>query len=311
MPYYLVLLIASLFCASPILAANKKNSITTKTLSKNLSANKVNKKSGKKSKISQLKAQITTLNTSAEKLDSKIIIADYFLESDLDTKSCDDIIVGGCNFRDSLFNQEYFHKTTIHIFNNLILATQLYDSPINIRKKYAKIKNGRHIFTTINGNKMAVLVDEGVVKNTAILSGSLANEAKSEECFYADKLFAYTQLYNQQIEQQDFFFKTIYDSDLKQVITFKHQDKTFATIYDNNTNSWRNIDNLILCRKNREQNLRQKIFNSKQCLQKLSCLDPQKAMQNECLDVFYVDIEICSLQEDCQEELVVNSCLVR
>jgi len=310
MPYYLVLLIASLLCTSPLLAASKKNSTITKTLSKNLSTNKVNKKSGKKSKISRLKAQIIAPNTSIDQLDSKIIVADYFLESDLDIKSCDNIVVGGCNFRDSLFSQEYFHKTTIHIFNNLILATQLYDSPINIRKKYAKIKNGRHIFVTTNGNKIAVLVDEGVVKNTALLSGSLANEAKSEACFYADKLFAYTQLYNQQIEQQDFFFKTIYDGDLKQITTFKYQDKTFATIYDNNTNSWRSIDNLTLCRKNKEQNLRQKIFNSKQCLQKLSCLDPQKAMQNECLDVFYVDIEICSSQEDCQEELVVNSCLV-
>lgn len=292
---------------------NSKNSKKTKTIAKKISKNHQQKKPKNKKFIfknpeSNDNFDLQPKNTSIE--------TDYFLEIELTQQNCDNTIVNKCFFADSLFGKPYFHPTTLHIFSNKILATQLAYHRNSIQKTYPKIINKNYDFYTTKYNKINFTAFNGNI-NKFFLS-STSNEIKAQPCLFADKLFVHQQIYAP-TTTQDLFFKIPNNSHLKQLSFFWHNQQQYAILYNNQHSSWQTIENLILCQdKSKNQSLEilatilwQKTFHQEQCTKKLACLTQNIAeAKKECETLNNVDLEICFQQEKCQEVLEINNCQV-
>ena len=237
---------------------------------------------------------------------------DYFLEIELTQQNCDKTIVSKCFFADSFFEKAYFHPTTLHIFNDKILATQLVYHNNFIQKNNPKIINQNYNFTTIKQNKISFSVFEGNLTN--LYFSTINNENKSDPCLSVDKLFLHEQLYNN-LTTQDIFFKVPNKSELKQLGLFEYNQQKYAVLYNGQNKSWQTIDNLILCQNIPQENsqniLWQKTFTQEQCSQKLACLTQNTTKSSEtCKILSNIDLEICFLQEKCSEVFEINKCLI-
>jgi hypothetical protein len=237
---------------------------------------------------------------------------DYFFEIELTPQNCNNTIISKCFFADSLFEKAYFHPTTLHIFSNKILATQLTYQNNNIQKSYPKIINKNYSFITNNHNKISFNVIEGNI--TDLYFSNTSNENKSSPCLFADKLFLHQQLYAN-LTTQDIFFKVPNKSELKQLGLFEYNQQKYAILYNNQNKSWQTIDNLILCQNKSQENsqniLWQKTFAQEKCSQKVACLT-QKTTESStnCQALSNIDLEICFAQEKCLEVFEINKCVI-
>lgn len=286
------------------------------TLAQNTSKknNKVAIKKHKINKKHKVKKQKFVLKNPEENHQPNLVFkeTDYFLEIELTPQNCNNTIASKCFFADSLFEKAYFHPTTLHIFGNKILATQLTSRNNNLQKSYPKIINKNHSFITTNQNKINFSVFNGNI--TELSLSQSANENKSNPCLFADKLFLHQQLYAN-IKTKDIFFKTPNKSELKQLSLFEHNQQKYAILYNNHSKSWQTIDNLILCQNKHQENsqniLWQKTFTQEQCSQKLACLTENTAeLPENCKMLNNVDLEVCFSQEKCSEVFEINKCQI-
>jgi len=276
--------------------------------------NKVAIKKHKINKKHKAKKQKFVLKNPEENHQPNLVFTetDYFLEIELTPQNCNNTIASKCFFADSLFEQAYFHPTTLHIFSNKILATQLTSRNNNLQKSYPKIINKNYSFITTNQNKISFSVFDGNITELSLSQN--ANEPKSEACLFADKLFLHQQLYAN-IKAQDIFFKIPNKSELKQLNLFEYNQQKYATLYSNQSKSWQTIDNLILCQNKSDPNsqniLWQKTFSQEQCSQKLACLTSNTAQPTKnCQELSNVDLETCFSQEKCSEVFEINKCQI-
>jgi hypothetical protein len=313
----ILLFLLILFCYSTSFSQNinkqnqTKNIHKTKLNHKKINKNRHQKKTPHKKLILQNLKSITDSNIEAK---DTSLATDYFFEIELDQQNCDNTIVSKCFFADSLFAKPYFHPTTLHIFNNKILATQLFYHKNSIQKTYPKIIDKNNFFSTTNHNKISFVVFNGNIKQLNL--SSTINENKATPCLFADKLFLHQQIYSD-TKTQDVFFKNSNNSELKQLSMFSANQQQYALLYNNKNNSWLTIDNLILCQNKKENNqpeiLWQKTFNQQQCATKLACLtqtETEEQSKEECKKLNNVDIEICFQQEKCQEVIEINNCQI-
>jgi len=318
MPYFLVfknikniskilLFLLIFFCYNHTFAQNitkKPNKIATKK-----------HKITKKNKIKKQKFTIKNHEINHQQKNQPNISfteTDYFLEIELTPQNCNNTIISKCIFADSLFEKPYFHPTTLHIFNNKILATQLTYHKKNLQKSYPKIFNKNYNFITTNQNKISFNVLDGNITELSLSQST--NENKSNPCLFVDKLFLHQQLYAN-IKTQDIFFKIPNNSELKQLNFFEYNNQKYALLYNNQSKSWQTIDNLILCQNKYQENLQnilwQKTFTQEQCSQKLACLTENNIeLLKNCQALNNVDLESCFLQEKCSEVFEINKCQI-
>lgn len=241
------------------------------------------------SKNTVLKKDIRTANSNNKKLkrdikfkrisrNSILIPPNYLLEASL-LQNCDKMTNSECFRKDSFFSNPYFHKTTIFIFNNKIVAEQFFDNQnSDINKIFIKIVDGSYALNTNNGNKISFNVKNGIVENLILVSGKIAKEKLiTSKCILAEKTYGFYNAYN----NSDYFKKTISFKDdnnftgLHEAIIFSEQTEQseivqseLMAIFKKGNKVPFSIEKINICKKANDQIYRVRKFSKKECNKK-------------------------------------------
>jgi len=204
-----------------------------------------------------------------------LIPSNYLLEASL-SKDCDKMTNTECFRKDSFFGDPYFHKTTIFIFNNKIVAEQFFNNEnSDIDKNFIKIVDGSYVVNTNSGNKISFNVKNGIVENLILVSGKIAKEKLiTSKCILAEKTYGFYTAYN----NNDYFKKAISFKDdnnftgLYEAVIFSEQkdqseivQSELMAIFKKGNKAPFSIEKINICKKIDDQIYRFRKYSKKEC----------------------------------------------
>ena len=305
-----------------------------KNIAKKVAPKKNIKKTKKVKKIKKTKPVIVkTIETENKKFiteSGRKINSDYFLQI-IAKKSCDSLTNTECFRRDRKFEEPYFHKTVISIFNNKIIAEQ-YFTTTNNKKIFLKVNNGNYQLTTTNDNLISFSVQNGIVKDLILYSGNLERETfMASKCVIAEKNYGFFLAHNQQpkISEASYFANKNNFEGVRNLIIFSDIENidnlTLQDLMAVEVKAYNNIvpiQNLNLCKRSKSDILEVRDISKAECRKRQECLilinsNPDfkdKIIDESCLGYFdskREDFVSCSKQDDCNDYTVIKDCEVK
>ncbi len=221
----------------------------------------------------------------------KNIDSTYFLQISLDDEGCKKAFDQSCYFRDSLFEELYFHGATLDVAFNKIFATQ----DFNNKTTSLKVRDGSYLLHTNNENLVSFAVKNGVVDNLQLLEGNLAKESQiTSKCSKAKHLYNFYTIYNkmEEISKESGNFKDNHDfQGLSEYIIFAENNNPSELMAVQKTadGTISAISNIELCKMPRAQILTLRHNSAEECT-----LNPEN--------------QECAKYQNCENKVAVESC---
>lgn len=195
----------------------------------------------------------------------------YFLQFELDKKTCEKIIGNECFRRDHMRDLPYYHESRIIIFNEKIFAEQFFENrEKSTNMLLLKVNDGNYKLIDEKKNLISFTAKNGVVSNLKLLKGDLKKEKKLEsKCDLSQVTYGFHQVHEKaQIVEKSAFFRDEYNFDgLKEVVFFidkSKPEKPLALLRNSNRN-FDAIRDLRICKMPEKENYFVKYFSDEDC----------------------------------------------
>jgi len=265
---------------------SNKNKITN--LEDNLSSNIKDQQA----EVSKNSIANSIANYQSEMIDfSKNLPFNYIIEVELN-ENCFDILGIECNKSDKFLEDEYFHPTSLFIFQNKVIAIQYYKNP-NFSKKYYKVRDGNYNLVTKNGNKINIQTKNGILNGSILQEGNIDNESLiSSKCDYSEKLLAFHNLYKiDDVKKQIVYYSygnRAHGLVELSIFTTKFEPQNYYAVIKLPSSLEKPVQNLNLCKMKDNEALIDRNFTKSECMRKFRCIEKKQRSEQE--NQYYNDV---------------------